>query len=105
MLQRGKFDAVQHNAKLGRSLSSNSLGLIMATATASPRPSLRPGNPRFSSGPCSKRPGWSPAVLKAAFLGRSHRAAAGKALLGEVITRSRRILGLPDDYRLAIVPA
>jgi phosphoserine aminotransferase len=77
----------------------------MAIASASPRPSLRPGNPRFSSGPCSKRPGWSPAVLEAAFLGRSHRAADGKALLGEVITRSRRILGLPEDYRLAIVPA
>jgi phosphoserine aminotransferase len=74
------------------------------TANA-PRPDQRPANPLFSSGPCAKRPGWSPAALEDALLGRSHRSAPGKAKLREVIDRSRTILGLPDDYRLAIVPA
>jgi len=69
------------------------------------KPNVRPANPNFSSGPCTKRPGWSPAVLDNALVGRSHRAAPGKAKLGEVIARSRALLGLPDDYRLAIVPA
>ncbi len=72
--------------------------------TAAP-PALRPRNPCFSSGPCAKRPGWSPEALEGAFLGRSHRAKAGKAKLAEVIARSRDLLGLPADYRLAIVPA
>jgi phosphoserine aminotransferase len=59
----------------------------------------------FSSGPCAKRPGWSPSALSGAFVGRSHRSKAGKAKLCEVIERSRRILGLPADYRIGIVPA
>ncbi|MCH6588788.1 MAG: phosphoserine transaminase, partial [Proteobacteria bacterium] len=69
------------------------------------RPAIRPRNPCFSSGPCAKRPGWTPAALDDAFLGRSHRSAAGKAKLAEVIARSRDLLGLPADYRLGIVPA
>ena len=69
------------------------------------KPALRPENPRFSSGPCAKRPGWTPDVLAHAFLGRSHRAKDGKARLKEVIDRSRAILGIPDDYLLGIVPA
>ncbi len=69
------------------------------------RPGVRPANPCFSSGPCAKRPGWSLAALEQACLGRSHRAKEGKAKLVEVIERSRRLLGLPPDYRLAIVPA
>ncbi len=69
------------------------------------RPAIRPRNPCFSSGPCAKRPGWTPAALDDAFLGRSHRTAAGKAKLAEVIARSRDLLGLPADYRLGIVPA
>jgi len=68
-------------------------------------PTVRPRNPRFSSGPCAKRPGWSPKVLSNAWLGRSHRAKGGKAKIVEVIARSRAILGIPDDYRLGIVPA
>jgi phosphoserine aminotransferase len=68
-------------------------------------PTVRPNNPNFSSGPCTKRPGWSPAVLADAVVGRSHRSAPGKAKLAEVIDRSRAILGIPDDYRLGIVPA
>ncbi len=69
------------------------------------RPDRRPANPNFSSGPCAKRPGWSPDVLKDALLGRSHRSAPGKAKLKEVIDRTRAILGIPDDYRIGIVPA
>jgi phosphoserine aminotransferase len=69
------------------------------------RPALRPRNPCFSSGPCAKRPGWSLGGLEGACLGRSHRAKEGKAKLAEAIERSRALLGMPDDYRLAIVPA
>lgn len=65
----------------------------------------KPQNPRFSSGPCAKRPGFSLAALEGALLGRSHRAAEPKARLAEVIERSRAILGMPADYRLGIVPA
>ena len=68
-------------------------------------PQTRPGNPNFSSGPCAKRPGWTPSVLSDAFLGRSHRSTEGKARLKEVIDRHRALLRLPDGYRLAIVPA
>ena len=69
------------------------------------KPDTRPANPCFSSGPCAKRPGWSPAVLEDALTGRSHRSAPGKAKLKAVIERSKALLGMPDDYRLAIVPA
>ena len=69
------------------------------------KPNIRPDNPNFSSGPCTKRPGWSLAALDDALLGRSHRAAPGKAKLNAVIERSRALLGRPDDYLLAIVPA
>jgi len=68
-------------------------------------PNLKPSNPRFSSGPCAKRPGWSPAVLAEAELGRSHRSSAGKSRIAEVIERSHGLLGLPADCRLAVVPA
>jgi len=80
----------------------------MTTATA-PLPALAkptrlPQRPQFSSGPCVKRPGWSAAALAGACLGRSHRAKAGKAKLAEVLDRSRALLGIPKDYRIAIVP-
>jgi phosphoserine aminotransferase len=68
-------------------------------------PAIKPSRPSFSSGPCVKRPGWSPAVLANAFVGRSHRSAPGKAKLAEVIDRTRALLALPADYRLGIVPA
>ncbi len=70
-----------------------------------PKPDVRPANPHFSSGPCAKRPGWSPSVLSDAALGRSHRAKHPKAKLVRVIEESREILGIPADYRIAIVPA
>jgi len=69
------------------------------------KPTVRPKVANFSSGPCAKRPGWSPDVLENAFLGRSHRAKDGKARLAEVIDRSKRLLGLPDDWRAGILPA
>jgi phosphoserine aminotransferase len=72
---------------------------------AAPKPTARPSNPCFSSGPCAKRPGWTTDALKGAPVGRSHRAKVGKAKLEEVIQRSRAILGIPADYRIGIVPA
>ncbi len=69
------------------------------------RPDVRPQNPCFSSGPCAKRPGWTLSALDDAVLGRSHRSAPGKARLKDVIERSRTLLGVPDDYRIGIVPA
>lgn len=69
------------------------------------KPTVLPENPNFSSGPCAKRPGWTPDALAGAFLGRSHRHKDGKARLEDVIKRSKAILGLPADWRLAIVPA
>ena len=69
------------------------------------KPTTRPVVPYFSSGPCAKRPGWSPDALKDAALARSHRAKLGKAKLAEVIDRTRAILGVPADWRIGIVPA
>ena len=71
----------------------------------STKPDIRPSNPRFSSGPCAKRPGWSLAALEGALLGRSHRAKDPKAKLAETIDLSKAILGMPKDWRLGIVPA
>ena len=68
------------------------------------KPNSRPINPNFGSGPCSKRPGWSLAALEAAMLGRSHRAAAPKARIVSVIDRSKALLGMPEDWVLAVVP-
>ena len=69
------------------------------------KPPVRPANPRFSSGPCAKRPDFSFKQLETALLGRSHRAASSVARLQEVIDRSRALAGIPDDYKVAIVPA
>lgn len=69
------------------------------------RPDVRPQDPRFSSGPCKKHPGWNFANLSTSLLGRSHRAAPAKQRIQEVITRSKAMLTLPDDWQVAIVPA
>jgi phosphoserine aminotransferase len=61
-------------------------------------------NPNFSSGPCSKRPDWNVEVLRGALVGRSHRSAPGKEKLLTAIKESKKILGVPDDYLLGIVP-
>jgi phosphoserine aminotransferase len=68
-------------------------------------PSVRPRVPHFSSGPCAKRPGWNLQNLAGAFLGRSHRAKAGKAKLKYAIDLTREVLQVPADYRIGIVPA
>lgn len=68
-------------------------------------PAERPLNPCFSSGPCAKRPGWTPDVLRDARLGRSHRAAIALDRIREVLNRTRELLALPADYRIALVPA
>ena len=69
------------------------------------KPVVKPNHPFFSSGPCSKRPGWNLNTLNDAFLGRSHRAKNGKSKLNEVIVKSKEILELPDNYLVGIVPA
>ena len=69
------------------------------------KPTSRPANPRFSSGPCAKRPGLSLEALSDAALGRSHRAKVGKSKLSQAIDETREILGVPADYRIGIVPA
>jgi phosphoserine aminotransferase len=71
----------------------------------SQKPGVRPVVPHFASGPCAKRPNWSLQGLTDALLGRSHRSKAGRAKLKRVIDLTREILGVPPDYRVAIVPA
>ncbi|MBS0469598.1 MAG: phosphoserine transaminase [Proteobacteria bacterium] len=68
-------------------------------------PAVRPARPFFSSGPCAKRPGWTPEALNSALLGRSHRSKPGKAKLKDAIDRTKALLGIPADYRVGIVPA
>jgi phosphoserine aminotransferase len=67
-------------------------------------PGLRPARPEFSSGPCAKRPGWTPENLSGAVLGRSHRGKPGKAALKAAIDQTREILEVPADYLIGIVP-
>ena len=73
--------------------------------TGNTKPEARPQRPYFSSGPCAKRPGWDLKNLADAALGRSHRAKIGKSKLKEAIDLTREILGVPDGYRIGIVPA
>jgi phosphoserine aminotransferase len=69
------------------------------------KPAMRPARPEFSSGPCAKRPGWSPENLRTAVLGRSHRSKLGKARLKAAIDQTRDLLQVPADYLIGIVPA
>ena len=73
--------------------------------TRIPQPGIRPADARFSSGPTKKRPGWNLQALEGALLGRSHRSKPGKAKLKEAIDRTRAILGVPAEFKIAIVPA
>jgi len=68
-------------------------------------PVVRPTVPHFSSGPCAKRPGWTPQNLNSALTGRSHRSKPGKAKLKRAIDLTREVLAVPADYRIGIVPA
>jgi phosphoserine aminotransferase len=68
-------------------------------------PGVRPAVPHFSSGPCAKRPGWTPQALTDAILGRSHRSKVGKAKLKRAIDLTRQVLEVPASYRIGIVPA
>ena len=69
------------------------------------KPTAMPTSPMFSSGPCAKRPGWSTSILESAILGRSHRSAPAKARLKLLIDKTSSVLGLPNDYKVGIVPA
>ncbi|MFN3399810.1 MAG: phosphoserine transaminase [Ferrovibrio sp.] len=69
------------------------------------KPALRPNSAHFSSGPCAKRPGWTPELLKNALVGRSHRSKEGKQRLVDAIELHRKLLGIPADYKIGIVPA
>jgi phosphoserine aminotransferase len=68
------------------------------------KPAMRPARPEFSSGPCAKRPGWSPENLGQAVLGRSHRSKLGKARLKAAIDQTRDVLQVPADYLIGIMP-
>jgi phosphoserine aminotransferase len=72
--------------------------------TTADKPAMRPARPEFSSGPCAKRPGWSPEILRGAVLGRSHRSKAGKARLKAAIDQTRAVLQVPDDFLVGVVP-
>jgi phosphoserine aminotransferase len=69
------------------------------------KPVERPANPNFSSGPCSKRPGYDVSNLSLETLGRSHRSAVGKKALERACRDTAELLGLPEDYRVGVVPA
>ena len=76
----------------------------IAVTTAPAKPAMRPARPEFSSGPCAKRPGWTPENLKSAVLGRSHRSKLGKARLQEAIALTRAVLEVPETHLIGIVP-
>ena len=78
---------------------------LSAAPITSAEPAVKPARPEFSSGPCAKRPGWSPAVYESAATGRSHRSAIGKQKLKEAIETTRQVLNIPSDYKIAVVPA
>jgi phosphoserine aminotransferase len=78
---------------------------VRITEMTTAKPDIRPNNPQFSSGPCTKPSGWSLDLLRDAALGRSHRAAIGKSKLQDASEFTRDVLGVPDDYRIGIVPA
>ncbi len=69
------------------------------------QPQVKPANPNFSSGPCSKRPGYDVSKLQLDTLGRSHRSSLGKAALGKACSQTAELLGLPEGYRVGVVPA
>jgi phosphoserine aminotransferase len=77
----------------------------MPSSTPATKPNIKPANPNFSSGPCSKRPGYDLNQLDISTLGRSHRAAVGKVALKQACEQTAELLGLPEGYRVGVVPA
>ena len=75
----------------------------LSTAAANAKPLVKPKNPNFGSGPCSKRPGWSLDALKGAAVGRSHRSKLGKNKLKQSIELTKKVLGVPADFRVGIL--
>mgnify|MGYP001445725679 FL=1 len=69
------------------------------------KPKNKPLRLNFSSGPCSKRLGWQLKDLNGALLGRSHRSKEGKEKLQQAINKTISLLEIPQDYKVAIVPA
>ncbi|MEM9764210.1 MAG: phosphoserine aminotransferase, partial [Pseudomonadota bacterium] len=87
-------------------MTSPAIAGAPAAGVVPAKPHRKPDNPNFSSGPCAKRPGWdADAVAARAWLGRSHRAAGPKAQLADAVQRTARLLGVPEGYRVGIVPA
>ncbi len=80
------------------------IGINMITRESVMQPQVKPSNPNFSSGPCSKRPGYSVENLDISTLGRSHRSSIGKAALKLACTQTAELLGLPEGYRVGVVP-
>jgi len=78
---------------------------LTTTMSITVKPSLKPANPNFSSGPCAKRPGYDVANLDISTLGRSHRSSIGKLALGRACSDTAKLLGLPEGYRVGVVPA
>ena len=72
--------------------------------TLPPKPTLRPHNPHFSSGPCAKPPGWEAAKLSGALTGRYHRSEAARARIQALLAKTRSLLGIPESHRIAILP-
>jgi len=80
-------------------------GFSLRALSSSAAPATKPACPNFSSGPCAKRPGWSPAAYSDAAVGRSHRSKLGKKKLKEAIEKTKSVLGIPAEYHVGIVPA
>jgi phosphoserine aminotransferase len=79
--------------------------LLLLKGCKKMKPTVKPSTANFSSGPCAKHPGYSLSKLNAEILGRSHRSKLGKSRLQKSIAETKRILGIPADYRVGIVPA
>ena len=78
--------------------------MTLPAQSGPPKPGMRPARPWFSSGPCAKRPGWTPQNLSSAVLGRSHRSKAGKTRLQSAIDQTREVLQVPSGHLIGIVP-
>lgn len=97
--------AFTRNSKLGRFAAAPRFGVSTTRMMSAAAPGSKPENPEFSSGPCKKRPGYDVAALDSRIAGRSHRSKLGKERLALAINETKRILGVPDDYLVGIVPA